>query len=74
MNKYFKYFHYIIRHKWFVFLECYKEGIIWRGITHDLSKFLPSEFFPYANHFYGEKNSDIKKGRDESGYYKPTDT
>lgn len=41
---------------------------------HDLSKFLPDEFIPYANYFYGKKGSDIKKGRDETGYYKPTDT
>lgn len=30
---------------------------------------MPSEFFPYANHFYGEKGSDIKKGRDATGFY-----
>jgi len=33
-----------------------------------------SEFSPYANYFYGDKKSDIKKGRDKSGYYKPYDT
>ena len=43
-------------------------------MTHDLSKFLPSEWFPYMNHFYGKKGGDITKGRDETGYYKPTDT
>lgn len=75
MKKYLRYLNYLLRHKWFVFLECCKEGIVWQGITHDLSKFLPSEFFPYMNHFYGGKEySDIKKGRDETGYYKPTDT
>ena len=51
-------------------LECFSYGMYWRGLTHDLSKLRPSEFFPYARHFYG----DIKKGRDGSGYYKPTDT
>jgi hypothetical protein len=25
----------------------------YHAITHDLSKFLPSEFVPYARHFYG---------------------
>jgi len=29
-------------------------GVYWRGITHDLSKFLPSEFIPYAKYFYGD--------------------
>lgn len=42
-----------IRHKWFVFLECCKLGIPWLGIIHDWSKFLPSEWVPYARHFYG---------------------
>jgi hypothetical protein len=48
-------------------------GIIWRGIIHDWSKLRPSEFIPYANHFYGD-NTGIKKGRSDSGYYKPTNT
>jgi len=54
MKKYLKYLSYVIRHKWFVFIECYRLGEIWRGIWHDMSKFLPSEFIPYARYFYGE--------------------
>jgi len=52
--EYWEYFKYIIQHKWYVFIECINEKIIWHGITHDLSKFLPSEFFPYTNKFYGD--------------------
>jgi hypothetical protein len=48
-------------------------GIIWRGIMHDLSKFLPGEFIPYARYFYGDKN-DISRGRDSTGYYQAGDT
>lgn len=55
-------------------IECFKEGLIWRGLMHDISKFFPSEYVPYSNFFYGERGSDIKKGRNETGYYKPTDT
>jgi len=62
-----------MRHKFWVFIYCCQEGIPWRGLVHDNSKFLPSEWFPYVNYFYG-KGNDIKRGRDESGYYKPTDT
>lgn len=65
--KYLKYLSYVFRHKWFVFLECCKVGLIWRGIIHDWTKFLPNEFFPYVNH-------DFERERDETGYYKPTDT
>jgi len=58
MNKYIKYLNYVIRHKWYVFLECWKVGIIWQGITHDFSKLLPSEFFPYSIYFYGNGKND----------------
>ena len=51
---YWKYLKYLIKHKWFVLVECYKFNEIWRGITHDLSKFLPDEFIPYARYFYGD--------------------
>lgn len=71
--KHIKYLRYLLRHKWYVMTECFRHGLIWRGLMHDLSKFLPSEFVPYANFFYGGKN-DIKRGRDSTGYYKPTDT
>jgi len=68
-----------MRHKWFVFLECWKRGLGGLGILHDLSKFSPDEFVPYARHFYGPDSSHSNgshqaRGRDETGYYKPTDT
>ncbi len=72
--KYFKYLKYLFRHRWYVMLECFKRKLIWRGLLHDLSKFLPDEFIPYTNYFYGDKKDNIKKGRNETGYYKPTDT
>lgn len=106
MTKYLKYLWYVIRHKWFVFLACCHRRMYWLGIIHDWSKLLPSEFFPYAKHFYGkgkrnccgckhiwgsqcgingsgigqgEQASDCKdyikkEARDQTGYYKPTDT
>lgn len=51
---YWKYFKYVLRHKWFVFIECCKLGIPLRGALHDLSKFLPSEFISYSRYFYGD--------------------
>jgi hypothetical protein len=53
---YWKYLKVALRHKWFVFLECCKLGIPWLGVIHDLSKFLPGEFVPYARHFYGPES------------------
>ena len=49
-----KYLKYLIRHKYYVTVECFKRGLYWRGLTHDLSKFLPDEFIPYMNFFYGK--------------------
>ena len=77
---YFKYFKYVIKHKWFVFLECikrkgtlkYRISLSIQGLTHDLSKFRPSEFIPYARYFYGNymKYSDASPGV-KSLYYGP---
>lgn len=69
--KHLRYLSYVLRHKWFVFVECRKMGMWWQGIIHDWSKFLPCEWFAYANHFHGEKKGTQ---RDKTGYYKPTDT
>lgn len=57
-----EYFKYILRHKYYVGLECFKVGLYWRGIVHDLSKFHPKEFFPYRDKFFGEF-SDVREGR-----------
>lgn len=65
MNKHIKYLQYIFRHKWYVFLECCKCGLIWQGIIHDWSKFLLDEWIPYANYFYG---GDTRKDR----FYTPS--
>lgn len=71
MKKHLRYLGYVLRHKWFVFVECCRLGIPWRGLVHDLSRFFPSEWFPYAEHFYGRR---ARVWRDETGYYRPTDT
>lgn len=73
MKRYWSYLKYVIRHKWFVGIECFNKGLYWRGIIHDMSKFLPSEFVPYAKNFYN-KDGSKKEVRDNIGYYKPTST
>lgn len=70
---YLRYLKYLLRHKWFVLLECLKFCEPWVGLLHDMSKFKPSEFIPYARYFYGQGNN-IKRGRDKTGYWKPGDT
>lgn len=65
---YWKYFKYIMEHKKNVFIECMKiamqhqgkirRQLIIHAFTHDLSKFLPCEFIPYAKYFYGGKEAE----------------
>ena len=51
--KYLKYLKYLLKHKWYVALNCFSYGLYWRGIVHDLSKFYPDEFFPFVEYYFG---------------------
>ena len=68
MIKHLKYLKTVTRHRWFVFIECCKLGIPWRGLVHDLSKYIPCEWFPYVEQFGG----GIMSGRNKDGSYDPT--
>lgn len=57
MVKHLKYLRYILRHKWFVFWYCLQYRLFIRAFTHDWTKFLPVEWFPYAERFYGHSNN-----------------
>lgn len=56
MNKHLKYLKYVLKHKWYVFRECLKYGLIWQGVIHDWQKFTPVEWNAYAWTFYGPWN------------------
>ena len=45
----------LLAHKWFVYKAGKGSVSLWRLLTHDISKFLPSEYFPYAFFYYGAK-------------------
>jgi len=65
MKKYWKYFWYVVEHKKNVGIECLKTRQFIHALTHDLSKFLPSEFIPYANFFFETNRYDDYKKLDE---------
>lgn len=50
---------YLFYHRWFVFIECCKRGIILRGVFHDIPKFTPFEF--YVNVCLLEEVREIKE-------------
>lgn len=65
LTKHFHYLSYVLRHKYYVAQECFKQGLIWRGLFHDWSKFLPCEWFPYVEFFYGyEENNKPRHVKD----------
>lgn len=55
-TNYKSYLIYVLEHKRNVFKVCWNKGLYLHAFTHDLSKFLPSEFMIYAKNFYGEKD------------------
>ena len=67
MNRYIANFKTVCRHKAIVLRECWKCGIGWQGITHDLSKFSPVEFNASARYFQGDK-SPIEAEKAAAGY------
>jgi len=47
-----KYILYLLKHKYYFFIEAIEMKLYWAAITHDLSKFLPSEFTGYYKRFF----------------------
>lgn len=37
-------------------LHCFKAGIPFQGLTHDLSKYSPTEFIPGAKYYLGNRS------------------
>lgn len=62
-----KHFITITKHRHRVMRHCFKVGLIWQGLTHDLSKYSPSEFIPGAKYFQGDKSPQVKE-RELFGY------
>jgi len=63
---YWKYLKYLLEHKKNVGIECLKMGLLLHAITHDLSKFRPSEFIPYARFFMRKDRANNYKQSDEN--------
>lgn len=64
---FFRHLHLINRHRFKVFCLCVRAGQIWRGLTHDLSKYSPSEFFEGVKYFAGDY-SPISNCKRDIGY------
>lgn len=67
MNKFFGHLFTVARHRHFVRKYCFMCGLYRQGLTHDLSKFSPTEFFQGVKYYTG-KCSPNDLERKEKGY------
>lgn len=51
-----KHFCTITRHRHKVICHCFKAGILWQGLRHDLSKYSPTEFIEGARFYQGDRS------------------
>ena len=65
----FKHLKKILIYKYWVGLYCFKCGLYWRGLVHDLSKFSPTEFFESIKYYQGN-SSPINAAKKDKGYSK----
>ena len=54
-------------HKFWVAHYCFKVGLYWQGITHDLSKFSWTEFWESVRYYQGT-SSPINAAKEDMGY------
>lgn len=64
-----KHFRTITRHRHKVIANCFRAGIPWRGLMHDLSKYTPTEFIPGAKNYQGTRSPNEGE-REKYGYSK----
>ena len=62
-----KHFKTITHHKWLVMWGCFRVGLYWQGLTHDLSKYSPTEFFNGAKYYQGNRSPNAAE-REDKGY------
>lgn len=57
----------ITRHRFLVCRYCFRLGLYWQGLIHDLSKFSPAEFWVGAKYFQGDRSPNDAERR-ANGY------
>jgi len=63
----FRHFATITRHRHCVIRHCFRAGIGFQGLFHDLSKYSPTEFFPGAKYYQGTRSPNERE-RELFGY------
>ena len=57
----------ITRHRMIVMAGCFRIGLYWQGLTHDLSKYSHTEFCNGAKYYQGVRSPNAAE-REEKGY------
>ena len=65
--KAWQHFKTITYHRWLVMCGCFKVGLYWQGLTHDLSKYSPTEFWVGARYWQGTRSPNGVE-REKKGY------
>ena len=65
--KAWQHFKTITHHKWLVLKGCFRVGLYWQGITHDLSKYSLTEFREGARYYQGTRSPNTAE-REDKGY------
>jgi len=68
MKKFFRHLHTINKHRRIVRRVCFKIGVPWRGLTHDLSKYSREEFWTSVKYYTDGKKSPTELERRTEGY------
>ena len=67
MLRFFSHIRTVVRHRHRVIAHCFRAGIGWQGLFHDLSKFSPTEFFPGVRYYQGTRSPNERE-REVLGY------
>lgn len=62
-----EHFQTITYHRRLVRQGCFRVGLYWQGLTHDLSKYSPTEFLVGAKYFQGDRSPNNAE-KEEKGY------
>ncbi len=64
---FFKHLRTVGRHRREVRKLCFKAGLVWQGLTHDLSKYSRAEFLPGVKYYQGYRSPQARE-REVLGY------
>ena len=65
--KIWQHFKTITHHRLLVMAGCFRVGLYWQGLVHDLSKYSPTEFWTGAKYYQGNRSPNTAE-REDKGF------